>query len=84
MNDVRLVQYSFRSVGDIAEGFCLFVSHFAVNKTKLQETADLIKVKQSKGESVKQYLRCFNEVVVQIPQPNEGMCVEAFIRGIRS
>jgi len=28
-------------------------------------------------------MHCFNEVVVQIPQPNEDMCVKAFIRGLR-
>jgi len=62
----------------------LFVAHFAANKAKHPETVDLFEVKQSKGESVKQYLCRFNEVVVHIPQPNEGICVEAFIRGLRS
>ena len=60
----------------------LFVAHFAANKTKPPETTYLFEMKQSKGESLKQYLRHFNEVV-QIPQPNKGMCVKAFIRGIR-
>jgi len=62
----------------------LFVTHFAANKTKPPKMTDLFEVKQAKGESIKQYLRCFNEVVVQIPHPNERMCAEAFIRGLRS
>lgn len=36
-----------------------------------------------KKESIKQFLYRFNEVMVQIPQPNEGMFVEAFIRELR-
>ena len=62
----------------------LVVAHFEENKTKPPETGDLFEVKQSRGESLKKYLHHFNKVVVQIPQPNEGMCVEAFIRGTRS
>jgi len=62
----------------------LLVAHFAANKTKLPDTADLFDVRQARGEAVKQYLHRFNEVVVQISQPNEGMCVEAFIRQLRS
>jgi len=57
----------------------LLVAHFAANKTKPLDTADLFDVRQARGETVKQYLRRFNEVVVQISQPN----VEAFIRGLR-
>jgi len=44
---------------------------------------DLFEVKQSK-EEIKQFLCRFNEVVVQILQVNEGMFVEAFIRGLRA
>ena len=43
----------------------LFVAHFAANKAKPPITTDLFEVKQSRGEWIKQYLRCFNEVVVQ-------------------
>ena len=62
----------------------LFVSHFAGNKSKPPKITNLFEVRQFKGELVKKYLRCFNEIVVKIPQPNEVMCVEAFIRGLRS
>jgi len=60
----------------------LFLTHFAKNKTKSPKTADLFEVKQAKGEVGRQYLCRFNGVAVQIPQANEGMFVEAFIRGI--
>jgi len=62
----------------------LLVAHFAANKTKPPDTTNLFYVRQVKGEAVKQYLRCFNKVVVQISQPNKGMCVKAFIIGSRS
>jgi len=62
----------------------LFIAHFEANKTKPLETADLFELKQSKEEFMKPFLRRFNEVVAQIPMPNEGMCVEAFIRGLQA
>jgi len=61
----------------------LFISHLSANKAKPLEVADLFEVKQTKKESTKQFLCRFNEVMVQIPQPNERLFVEAFIKGLR-
>ena len=62
----------------------LFISHFSENKVKPLEVANLFKVKQAKKESIKQFLCRFSEEMVQIPQSNKRLFVEAFIRGLRS
>ncbi|RDX61755.1 hypothetical protein CR513_59981, partial [Mucuna pruriens] len=56
-----LLARTIRTFNDLAS---TFVSQFAANKAKKLEVADLFDVKQARGESLKNYIACFNNATV--------------------
>ncbi|RDY09599.1 hypothetical protein CR513_06007, partial [Mucuna pruriens] len=59
-----------------------FVSYFAANRAKLEVT-DLFDIKQAKEESLKKYLACFNNKMVQVNNPDQKICTKAYQKGLQ-
>ncbi|RDX87973.1 hypothetical protein CR513_30497, partial [Mucuna pruriens] len=57
--------------------------HFAANKEKCLEVADLFDIKQAKTETLKQYLVQFNGAMVQVDDLDQKFFVKAFQKGLR-
>ncbi|RDX99874.1 hypothetical protein CR513_17027, partial [Mucuna pruriens] len=51
---------------------------------KCLEVADLFDIKKSKGETLKNYLACFNNTTVKVNDPDKKNFVKAFQRGLRA
>ncbi|RDX97000.1 hypothetical protein CR513_20277, partial [Mucuna pruriens] len=61
-----------------------FVSQFAANKVKKLEVANLFDIKQTEGESLKNYLARFNNATVRVDDPDQKFFVKAFQKGLRA
>ncbi|RDX91486.1 hypothetical protein CR513_26526, partial [Mucuna pruriens] len=70
-----------RSVTSFVDLAAAFEFQFAANKTKRLKVADLFDIKQSKTETLKQYLARFNTAMVQIDDPDQKFFVKAFQKG---
>ncbi|RDX66977.1 hypothetical protein CR513_54200, partial [Mucuna pruriens] len=66
------------------EQLAAFVSEFAANQAKRLEVANLFDIKQTKSESLKQYLAHFNSAIVQVNNLNQIFFVKAFQKGRRA
>ncbi|RDX96004.1 hypothetical protein CR513_21383, partial [Mucuna pruriens] len=62
-----------RSVTSFVGLAATFESQFAANKTKRLEVVDLFDIKQSRTETLKQYLACFNAAMVQVDDPDQKL-----------
>ncbi|RDY11319.1 hypothetical protein CR513_04042, partial [Mucuna pruriens] len=72
---------SIQTFKDLASSF---VSQFAANKVKKLEVANLFDIKQTKGESLKSYLACFNNATVRVDDLDQKFFVKAFQKGLRA
>ncbi|RDY06984.1 hypothetical protein CR513_08954, partial [Mucuna pruriens] len=72
---------SIRTFSNLATSFA---SQFAANKTKCLEVADLFDIKQSKGETLKNYLARFNNAMVRVNDPDKKFFVKAFQKELRA
>ncbi|RDY10106.1 hypothetical protein CR513_05437, partial [Mucuna pruriens] len=78
--EARLPLCSITSFAGLAAAF---ESRFAANKTKHLEVVDLFDIKQTKTETLMQYLIRFNEAMVQVHDIGQNFFVKAFQKGLR-
>ncbi|RDY07465.1 hypothetical protein CR513_08425, partial [Mucuna pruriens] len=71
-----------RSITSFTNLAAAYKSQFVANKTKHLEVADLSDIKQSKTETLKQYLARFNATIVQVNDPDQKFYVKAFQKGL--
>ncbi|RDX75765.1 hypothetical protein CR513_44322, partial [Mucuna pruriens] len=71
---------SIRTFGDLATSFA---SQFIANKTKCLKVANLFDIKQSKGETLKNYLACFNNATIRVNDLDKKFFMKAFQKGLR-
>ncbi|XP_020211208.1 uncharacterized protein LOC109796017 [Cajanus cajan] len=73
-----------RSITDFDVFSRLFMAQFAANKKKPPITSDLFDLRQQREESLKDFLRRFNETAMRVASLDEKMAVIAFQKGLRS
>ncbi|RDY11618.1 hypothetical protein CR513_03685, partial [Mucuna pruriens] len=61
-----------------------FESQFAANKMKSLEVVDLFDIKQSRTETLKQYLAHFKAAMVQVDYPDQKFFIKAFQKGLQA
>ncbi|RDX66338.1 hypothetical protein CR513_54902, partial [Mucuna pruriens] len=76
-----LLPRSIQTFKDLAGSF---VSQFAANKVKKLEVANLFDIRQTEGESLKNYLARFNNATVRVDDPDKKFFVKAFQKGLRA
>ncbi|RDX93431.1 hypothetical protein CR513_24311, partial [Mucuna pruriens] len=72
-----------RSIRTFSDLVGLFLSQFVANKTKRMEVANLFVIKQSRGESLKNYLARFNNATVRVDDSDQKFFVKAFQKGLK-
>lgn len=70
------------SIDSFAELMTKFVSHFSHNKKPEVEEEDLYEHYQKRNETLRKYLKQFNDTKVSIPNCHEKAVVSTFIKGL--
>ncbi|RDY03310.1 hypothetical protein CR513_13115, partial [Mucuna pruriens] len=58
-----------------------FISQFATNRAKMIEVTDFFDIKQTKSESLKQYLTRFNSTIIQVDNLDQKFFCESISKG---
>jgi len=74
-----LLSGSITSFLQLAE---LFSMHFVVNKRERKTSIHMAKIRQAKGEDLKEYIMRFNGEVVLILDLQDGVAYAAFLNGL--
>jgi hypothetical protein len=72
------------SISTFAELSKSFVSHFIGGRRHQKPATHLLSIKQDKKESLRSYLTCFNEEVLQVEEPDDKVSMIAFLGGLCS
>jgi len=60
----------------------LFGAHFIASKREKKTSIHLAKIRQQRGEDLKEYVRRFNHEAVLIPDLQDGVAYTAFLNGL--
>jgi len=60
----------------------VFLERFSANRVKPVEMADMFDIRQNAEESLKQFLNRFTNISMRVVNPNEGLLVKAFVKGL--
>jgi len=60
----------------------LFSTHFVTGKRERKTSIHIVKIRQAKGEDLKEYMMRFNQEVVLIPGIQDGVAYAAFLNGL--
>ncbi|OVA16491.1 hypothetical protein BVC80_8489g5 [Macleaya cordata] len=72
------------SISSFAQLTDIFVEHFASNRKLEKHSDDLYRIKQKKGERLRDYVGRFNREKVTIPSCNIDIAITAFRKGLLS
>lgn len=75
----RLPQRSMASFAKLVE---LFINQFFTSNKQQRQTKDLFSVIQQKGESIRSYVKRFNEVKIEILYCDKSIATMAFDKGL--
>jgi len=62
----------------------LFLERFSANRAKPVEMADMFDIRQTAEETLKQFLNRFTNISMRLIDPNEGLLVKTFMKGLRA
>ena len=62
----------------------LFSTHFVTGKRERKTSIHIVKIRQAKGEDLKEYMMRFNQEVVLIPGIQDGVAYAAFLNELLS
>ena len=72
------------SINSFAEFKRVFLERFSANRAKPVEMTDMFDIRQYAEESLKQFLNRFTNISMRVVDPNEGLLVKAFVKGLRA
>ncbi|XP_027903575.1 uncharacterized protein LOC114163464 [Vigna unguiculata] len=61
-----------------------FLERFSANRAKPVEMADMFDIRQNTEESLKQFVNRFTNVSMRVVDPNDGLLVKPFVKGLRA
>ena len=61
-----------------------FLERFSANRAKPVEMVDMFDIRHYAEESLKQFLNRFTNISMRVVDPNEGLLVKAFVKGLRA
>ena len=72
------------SINSFTEFKRVFLERFSANRAKPVEMADMFDIRQYAEESLKQFFNRFTNISMRVVDPNEGLLVKAFVKGLRA
>jgi len=75
---------SSSSINSFADFKRVFLERFSANRAKPVEMADMFDIRQNAEESLKKFLNRFTNISMRVVDPNEGLLVKAFVKGLRA
>ncbi|XP_027910362.1 uncharacterized protein LOC114169420 [Vigna unguiculata] len=75
---------SSSSINSFVDFKRVFLESFSANRAKPVEMADMFDIRQNAKESLKQFLNRFTNISMRLVDPNEGLLVNAFVKGLQA
>ena len=71
------------SINSFNDFKCLFLERSSANRAKPVEMANMFDIRQTTEETLK-FLNRFTNISMRLIDPNEGLLVKAFVKGLRA